>query len=135
MVYIFILFTSLFSLIVPAPTPFIIQSNVFTAGTGGTLLCDYTGLSPAVDANASATWRVNGSRVDPSSGDGRISTDGLSLIFSPLTGSDSGRYTCTLSLTSLTPHVTVQGPQESAERMVIVYSKNRICIFSSHPKL
>ena len=115
----------------PTPAPFIIQSNVFIAGTSGTLSCDYAPLSVAIDVNASVTWAVNGSEVTDSR-DGRISTDGLSLIFSPLTGSDSGRYTCTLSLISLTPHVTVQGPQESAERMVIVYSKNNIGVFSSH---
>ena len=103
-------------------TPFITQSDVFTAGTEGTLLCNYS-LSHSIALEASATWTVNGSRVDTSSGDERVSTDGLSLILSPLTGSESGRYTCTLSLTSLIPHVTVQGPQESAERMVIVYCK------------
>ena len=98
------------------------HSTPLTAGESGTLSCDYS-LSPAVDVKASATWRVNESRVDTSSGDGRISTDGLSLIFSPLTTADSGSYTCSLSLTSNTPHVTiVQGSQQSSEKAITVLS-------------
>ena len=59
------------------------------------------------------SWMVNGSVVDTSQ-DGRISTDGDTLTFSPLTTSDTGRYTCTLALTApQTPHVTVQGAVQS----------------------
>ena len=109
--------------VVPTPTPFITHSTPLTAGDSGTLSCDYSPLSPAVDVEASVTWTVNESRVDTSSGDGRISTDGVSLIFSPLTTADSGSYTCSLSLTSNTPHVTiVQGPQQSSEEPITVLS-------------
>ena len=111
------------SCIVPTPTPFITHSTPLTAGDSGTLSCDYSPLSPAVDVEASVTWTVNRSRVDTSSGDGRISTDGLSLIFSPVTTADSGSYTCSLRLTSNTPHITiVQGPQQSSEEAITVLS-------------
>ena len=102
------------------PTPFI-RHGVLTAGTEGKLTCSYS-LSPAVDTQtvASATWTVNGSAV---TGDERISTDRLSLTLSPLTTSYSGTYTCTLTLISLTPYVTVLGPQQSLSEVVYVYGK------------
>ena len=102
------------------PTAFISHA-VLTAGTEGKLTCSYP-LSPAVDTQtvANATWTVNGSAV---TGDERISTDKLSLTLSPLTTSDSGTYTCTLTLISLTPYVTVLGPQQSYPEAVYVYSK------------
>ena len=113
---------SLFSQLVPVPKPFI-SDGVFTAGTEGNLTCNYS-LSSVVDTDveASASWTVNGSAV-ATSGDGRVSTDGVSLIFSPLTTSDTGKYTCTLTLTSLTPHVTVQEEKHSSGKAVMVYSK------------
>ena len=111
---------------VPSPTPFITQSTPLTAGDSGTLSCNYTGytgLSRAVDVKSSVTWTVNRSVVDTSSGDGRISTNGLSLIFSPVTTADSGSYTCTLRLTSNTPHVTIiDGRQESSVTAITVLS-------------
>ena len=107
---------------VPTPTPFITHP-ILTAGTSGTLTCGYT-LSPPLDVIASATWTVNGSSV---TGDERISTDRLSLTLSPLTTSDSGTYTCTLTIISLTPHVTVLGPQQSPPKEVYVYSKTYYC--------
>ena len=112
-----------FLCIVPTPTPFITTSTPLTAGDSGTFICDYTGLSPAVDVESSVTWTVNSSRVDTSSGDGRISTDGFSLIFSPLTTADSGNYTCSLSLTSNTDHVTIlKGLQQSSEKAIAILS-------------
>ena len=106
----------------PTPTPFITHP-ILTAGTSGTLTCGYT-LSTPLDMAASATWTVNGSAV---TGDERISTDGLFLTLSPLTTSDSGTYTCTLTIISLTPHVTVLGPQQSRPEEVYVYSKTYYC--------
>ena len=105
---------------VPVPTPFV-SHGVLTAGTEGKLTCSYS-LSPAVDTQtvANATWTVNGSAV---TGDERISTDRLSLTLSPLTTSDSGLYTCTLTLISLTPYITVLGPQQSFPEVVYVYGK------------
>ena len=115
-----------FLTIVPAPTPFIISNtNNRTAGIALRLLCDYNNLSPSVNTNLkiTANWRVNGSPV-ATDADGRISTAGDSLIFSPLTTSDTGTYTCTLTIsTSQTPHVTVQGPVESEEEVITVQSK------------
>ena len=68
------------------------------------------------------SWMVNGSVVDTSQ-DGRISTDGDTLTFSPLTTSDTGSYRCTLTTTApQIPHVTVQGPEESAVEVITVQS-------------
>ena len=115
-------FSVLFSS-VPTPNPFITHP-ILTAGTSGTLTCGYT-LSTPLDVAASATWTVNGSAV---TGDERISTDRLSLTLSPLTTSDSGTYTCTLTIISLTPYVTVLGPpQQSLPKEVYVYSKTYYC--------
>ena len=112
--------------VVPAPTPFITVSTTDrTAGTTLSLTCDYT-LSPSVDTTVETEvmWTVNGSPVATSE-DSRISVAGVSLIFSPLTTSDTGTYTCTLTITTpQTPHVTVQGPAvESEEEVITVQSK------------
>ena len=112
---------------VPTPTPFIRMSGSFVAGTISNLTCNYT-LSQSVDTalSASAVWTVNGTAVATSEDGGRISSDGLSLVFSPLTTSDTGRYTCTLTLTASpqTPHVTVQGPaMQSLEKIISVQSE------------
>ena len=69
------------------------------------------------------TWRVGNDAV-ATSADGHISTAGVSLIFSPLTTSDTGTYTCTVTITTpQTPHVTVQRPVESEGRDITVQSK------------
>ena len=67
------------------------------------------------------SWMVNGSVVDTSQ-DGRVSTDGDTLIFSPLTTSDTGRHTCTLTITVSQMHVTVQGPMQSEVESITVES-------------
>ena len=111
-------FSVLFSS-VPTPNPFITHP-ILTAGTSGTLTCHYT-LNQPLNVTASATWTVNGSAV---TGDERISTDRLSLTLSPLTTSDSGTYTCTLTIISLTPYVTVLGPPQSSEELITVESRS-----------
>ena len=58
------------------------------------------------------TWMVDGVAVDTSPA--RISTDGATLSFSPLATSDTGSYTCTLTVTTSQTHVTVQGAIQSA---------------------
>ena len=55
---------------------------------------------------------VDGVAVDTSPG--RISTDGATLSFSPLATSDTGSYTCTLTVTTSQANVTVQGAIQSA---------------------
>ena len=111
--------------LVPAPTPFIIVNTTDrTAGTTLSLTCDYI-LSSSVNTSIEieSNWTVNGSAV-ATSADGHISTAGVSLIFSPLTTSDTGTYTCTLNITTpQTLHVTVQGPVESEEEVITVQSK------------
>ena len=71
----------------------------------------------------SVTWMVNDLGIDTSK-DGHVtSNEGELIIFSPVTTSDTGRYTCALSITS--PHtafITLQGPVQSAEREIIVQS-------------
>ena len=111
----------MFLLSVPVPTPFITLSNTDTvyAGTALNLTCDYT-LSPSVDITpqTAVAWMVDGVTVDISPS--RIATDGATLIFSPLTTSDTGSYTCTLTVTASQTHVTVEGPAQSEMEDVIV---------------
>ena len=83
------------------PIPLITFSPL-TAGSASNFTCNYT-LSP-FPVEASATWTLN---EVPISDHERISTDGITLIFSKLTTADSGSYKCTLNITSLTPHVIV----------------------------
>ena len=75
-----------------------------------------------ITVETAVSWMVNGSVPDTSQ-DGRISTDGDTLTFSPLTTSDTGSYTCTLTITApQIPHVTVQGPVQSAVGTITVHS-------------
>ena len=120
---------------VPVPTPSIsVSSTASTAGAPLTMTCDYT-LSLSLSVNTAVSWMVNGSVVVTSQ-DGRISTDGDTLTFSPLTTSDTGSYTCTLSIAAPpTPHGTVQRPMESAVEVITVQSNVHrlfsVCYYSS----
>ena len=100
---------------VPVPIPSVIVSNTDTLyiGTSLNLTCGYS-LSPSVDTikQTAVTWMVDGIAVDNSSG--QISTDGATLSVSPLATSDTGNYTCTLTIAASQTHVTVQGPVQSA---------------------
>ena len=95
------------------------------AGTILSLTCDYT-LSPSVDTTpqTAVTWMVDGVAVDTSPD--RISTDGATLSFSPVATSDTGRYTCALSVTASQTHVTAEGPELEHSEMerIIVQSNN-----------
>ena len=105
---------------VPVPTPSISVSNTGTvyAGTPLSLTCDYT-LSPSVDTSPdiAVTWMVNGTAVDTTPD--RISIDGATLSFSPVATSDSGRYTCELSVTASQIHVTAQNSRQSTVDLLI----------------
>ena len=73
---------------------------------------------------------MDGTAVDTSPD--RISTTGGTLSFSPVATSDSGRYTCQLNVTISKTHVTVQGPMESAEKVISVEGNYRYaynCVF------
>ena len=109
--------------IVPAPTSFItVNSDNRTAGTTLNLTCDYnqTSLDTSVEI-AAVKWMVNGSAATTSQ---HISITGVSLIFSPLTTSDTGTYTCTLNITTpQTPHITVQEPEQTEKEVITVQSK------------
>ena len=113
--------TELSFLSVPVPTPSITISNPDTvyAGTTLSLTCDYT-LSSSVDtiSQRAVTWMVDGVAVDTSPS--RIFSDGATLSFSPLATSDTGNYTCTLTVTAFQTHVTVEGRRQSEMKDVIV---------------
>ena len=85
------------------------------AGTTLSLSCNYSQpfIQPVV------TWMVNGGAVDMKSD--RISTEGDTLIFSPLATSDTGRYTCELTVADDLRNVTVQ--ETSEPRNIAVQSK------------
>ena len=62
------------------------------------------------------TWMVNGSTIVSSS---------TSLMFSPLTTSNAGSYTCSLTVTPRTPHVTAdENPTESSAEVITVQSRS-----------
>ena len=65
------------------------------------------------------TWMVNGRAVDTTSD--RISTEGDTLTFSPLATSDTGRYTCELTLGEDIKYITAEAP---GEKNVDVISKS-----------
>ena len=60
-------------------------------------------------------WMVDGVAVDTSPG--RISSDGATLSFSPLATSDTGNYTCTLT-------VSTSQSEQSEVQNIIVHSKD-----------
>ena len=86
------------------------------AGSTLSLTCDYT--AEYITPQTAVTWMVDGVAVDTSPG--RISTDGSTLIFSPVATSDSGSYTCILTVTELQTRLTVQSAKQSKVASVIV---------------
>ena len=120
---------SIYNYLVSVPTPMILANVTGTvyAGTSLILSCDYTlSISVDTDITTSATWTINNTDFsDDDEDDDSISSDGVNLIFSPLTTTYTGIYTCTLTITpsSQTPHVTVQEPVQSSEENIIVQSK------------
>ena len=118
---------------VPVPTPSITASpstGALYAGTSLNLTCDYT-LSSSVNTapQTAVVWMVGGAAVDTSPG--RISATGDTLSFSPLATSDTGNYTCELTVTAQQTHVTVQAPQQSAVESITVQS-NVLCCMIIH---
>ena len=91
------------------------------AGTSFSLTCDFT-LNPSVDTSpaTAVSWRVSGTAINTSSD--RITASGDRLIFSPLATSDSGSYTCEVTVTAQ-EHTTVEQPDQSAAVEVTVESK------------
>ena len=83
-----------------------------------------------MNVTMSVTWMVNVSGIDTSKDGHDIVTinGGQVIIFSPVTTSDTGRYTCALSITS--PHtafIKLLGPVQSAEKEIIVQSIGVYC--------
>ena len=114
-----------FAFTVRLPTPSITLSPDIAslyAGTRLTLSCNYTLRPILVETVVQpvVTWMVNGRAVDTTSD--RISTEEDTLTFSPLATSDTGRYTCELTLTEDLRYTTVQAPVQSEEKNVAVLS-------------
>ena len=109
---------------VSTPTPSISHS-VLIAGTESNLTCDSISLGAYVDFHVAqnVSWMVNGSAV-ATNGRKIISNNGQFLYFSPVSVSDSGRYTCQLTLSvPQTPYVSVHGPVQSSDEVITVKSK------------
>ena len=106
--------------VVPAPTLSLMASHdaPLYAGTSFSLTCDFT-LSPSVDTSpaTAVSWRVSGTAVDTSPD--QITASGDILSFSPLATSDSGSYTCEVTVTAQ-EHTSVEGPGQSAAVEVTV---------------
>ena len=112
-----------------APSISLTTTTDIFAGALLVLRCDYT-LSPSIDTavDAEVRWMVNSTAIDFTSLS-RISNERDSLVFSPLTTSDAGHYTCTLIVSApSTPHVIIQGPVQSAGEVITVQSK----VYSRH---
>ena len=121
---------------VPVPTPSITASpstGALYAGTSLSLTCDYI-LSSSVDTTpqTAVVWMVGGAAVNTSPG--RISATGDTHSFFPLATSDTGNYTCQLTVTTQQTHITVQAPQQSAEENIAVQS-NVLCYMIIHSLL
>ena len=86
------------------------------AGTVGNLTCSYYPSYPLVEV--SATWTFNGSAVEPDDSN-RVTLDGVNLILSRVTTSDSGTYTCTLNITSDRQYVIFQTPDEATATVTV----------------
>lgn len=115
---------------VPTPNPSISHSALI-AGTEGNLTCGYT-LSPSVDTHlmVDTSWMANSSKL-ATTRDERITISGSTLTFSPLNTSDSGRYTCTLTLSAPQMLYVVQGAVKSSEETTIAvksrFFNNQVC--------
>ena len=71
-------------------------------------------------------WMVGCAAVDTSPG--RISATGNTLSFSPLATSDTGNYTCELTVTTQQTHVTVQAPEQSGVEDITVQGNVLYCM-------
>ena len=83
-------------------------------------------------AQTAVVWMVDGAAVDTSPG--RISATEDILSFSSLATSDTGNYTCELTVTTQQTHVTVQPPEQSAVEDITVQS-NVLCCMIIHSLL
>ena len=117
--------------VVQLPTPSIALSlgnDSLYAGVDLTLLCNYTLPQVLVETGPYivVTWsRIINNRALYITSD-RISTEGDTLTFSPLATSDTGRYTCELTITKHLRYVTVETPVQREEKNVAVLSKSYI---------
>ena len=105
-----------------------LDNDSLYAGADLTLLCNYT-LPQVLIEDALyivVTWSriANNGAVDTTSD--RISTEGDTLTFSPLATSDTGRYTCELTVAEDLRYVTIEAPVQSKENNVAVLSKSYI---------
>ena len=114
----------MFSLcVVPVTVVSINLNTSIIPGSPLALTCNYS-LSPAVNTpvNETVTWKMGKSKLTTTE---KFLVDGANLIIFSLTTSDTGNYTCILTLTPSpeTPNVTVQKMQVSDTVTITVPSK------------
>ena len=108
---------------VPVSTQVITAIDTVDAGSALILSCDYT-LNPSINlTRLSVTWTINNTELIISEDDGSISSNEDDLIFTSLTTSYTGIYTCILTLTPTQYYVTVQERVQSSEKVITVQSK------------
>ena len=110
---------------VEMPIPSISYTTLL-AGATSVLACNYS-LS-GFTFRPNVVWTVDGNAV-VTSGNERISTTGVSLMFSPLTTSDTGMYACAVNITSQTPFVKLLGDIKMDTLNIIVQSKSKFFCF------
>ena len=120
--------------LVSAPLPSIISGHgpPLYSATAYNLTCVYT-LNPLIDSDPriNVGWTVDGSEVDTSNMHISI-VDNTLLVFNPLTTSDSGSYTCTVSLAAH-DHITVLDPQlQQSQPMEIIVQGAYIILHNVH---
>jgi hypothetical protein len=102
---------------IESPTPSIVGSRSLPlyAGTLYSLTCDHE-LHEAIESSA-VEWTVNGGAVNTSPG--RVSVVNESLVFSPVAVSDSGSYSCSLSVVAR-EYVVIANPQQDTPPVDII---------------
>lgn len=108
----------LLSLLVRLPTPSIslitdIDTNSLYAGNNLTLSCNYTwsrkgAIQPVVK------WKKRQRDI----------TEGDTLVFSPLSTSDTGKYTCVLTVNEDLGYVTVENTEVKSEQIEVIVQSN-----------
>ena len=104
---------------VQAPTPSVIHSTL-QAGTISNLTCNYS-LMDDFPHITRATWIVDKFNLTQND---RVLIEELTLSFYSLKTSDSGMYSCELTITSLTPHVIIEGSPKTSVELIVVESKS-----------
>ena len=94
--------------------------TVVYAGTTLYLRCHYTLMSPSMDTTPriAVTWMVDSVPVNISTD--RILSHGTILRFIPLATTDTGNYTCTVTVTASQTYGILQGEMQSVVKSINV---------------